>query len=149
MKMHWFPIALFGALVYGTFSTLFTLVPKEIKEDKNAQIGYALLIVLFSLPVNMLMLAYIHRKSPISTKNVFKYTNWWLFSLLIFINLIYNPLHSLIINSGGSVAQETTYALSILPVLFGSWYFLNERLSFYQWMGVALAASGAFLMDYK
>ena len=149
MKINWFPLAVFGALIYGTFSALFLLVPEKIKQDEQAQIGYALMIVLFSLPVNLIILSLINAKSPVSLKNVWKHTNWILFSLIIIINIIYNPLHSLIVNTGGSLGQETTYTLAIIPVLLGSWYFLNERLTNIQWVGIAFAAAGTFLMDFK
>jgi drug/metabolite transporter (DMT)-like permease len=149
MKSYWLWLALLGALLYGTFSLLFGIVAPEIKADTAAQFGYGLLIAIVAFPINTSLFLFWRHKNKKSNKTLFKHINWTLFILLVLFGAATNPLHSIVFNTGGSLGQQTMYSLAILPVLFGGWFILKERLTIMQWIGIILAGSGTFLMNSK
>lgn len=149
MKSYWFPIAVLGALIYGTFSLLLGVVSPEIKKDSNAQLGFGLMIAIIAIPVNLTMFFIWKYKYPKSYETLFKYINWPVFFLLVIIAITTNPVHTLVFNAGGSLGQQTMYSLAIVPVILGSWLILKEHLNTKQWLGIVIAGLGTFFMTSK
>ena len=75
--------------------------------------------------------------------------DWKIILLTIAVGFLIGPVHTLVINAGGSIGQQTMYTLAIIPVLLGSWFFFKESLSLKQWVGLVFAGIGAFLMTSK
>ena len=149
LDKNWLLISIFGALIYGVFSLLFGILPDEIKKDEMAQLGYGMLIVMFSLPIHLCFLGTINRVSPKSIETLYKYFSWKILAFLCITNVIYNPLHSLIFNAGGTLGHQITYTAAIIPVLLGGYFFLNEKLGIRHWVGILLAGLGTFFMTMK
>ena len=61
-----------------------------------------------------------------------------------------NPVHSIVINAGGSLGQQTMYSLAIaIPVLIAGYFISSESLKSIQWLGILLAVIGTVLMNSK
>lgn len=149
MKSYWLPLAILGAVIYGTFSLLLGVVSPEIKKDTKAQFGFGLLIAIIAIPLNTTMFFIWKNKYPKSYATLFKYINWPMFLLLVIIAISTNPVHTLVFNAGGSLGQQTMYSLAIVPVILGSALFLKEHLNIKQWIGIVLAGLGTFFMTSK
>jgi drug/metabolite transporter (DMT)-like permease len=147
MKNYWFPLSLFGAFIYGSFSLLLELVSPKIKKDADAQFGYGLILAVIQIPLIIVSYSIWHIYNPKSRKTLINNLDWKIIAATIVVGFLIGPVHTLVINAGGSVGQQTMYSLAIIPVLLGGWFFLNERLTRQQWAGIVLAAFGAYLMS--
>jgi drug/metabolite transporter (DMT)-like permease len=147
MKNYWVPLSIIGAIIYGSFSLLLELVDPAIKKDTNAQFGYGLFLGIVQIPIIIISYALWYYLYPESRKVLLKNINWKIIALTIIVGILIGPIHTLVINAGGSVGQQTMYSLAIVPVIFGGWYLLKEELTTKQWIGIAFAALGAYLMS--
>lgn len=148
--VHWVPIALFGALIYGSFSLMLAMVDKSIKNDKLAQVGYGLVLSMCSgIVASLIFFLYYRPHYKKHADIVMKNINWKVVAMTLLFSVMIQPTHTLVMNEGGSVGQQTMYALAIVPVLLGTWFYFGEKLTLYQWIGLVLAGSGSFLMGYK
>jgi drug/metabolite transporter (DMT)-like permease len=147
MKNYWVPLSIIGAIIYGSFSLLLELVDPAIKKDTNAQFGYGLFLGFVQIPIIIISYALWYYLYPESRKVLLKNINWKIIALTIIVGILIGPIHTLVINAGGSVGQQTMYSLAIVPVIFGGWYLLKEELTTKQWIGIAFAALGAYLMS--
>ena len=84
---------------------------------------------------------------PDTEKVLLKNINWRLIGATIIAGFLIGPVHTLVINAGGSVGQQTMYSLAILPVIIGGRIFLKEKLNRKQWAGIVFAALAAYLMS--
>lgn len=147
MKNYWFPLSLIGAAIYGSFSLLLELVDPKIKADENAQFGYGLILAVIQIPIIIISYGVWHLYNPKARKVLINNLNWKIIAMTILFGFSIGPVHTLVINAGGSVGQQTMYSLAIIPVLVGGWFFLKESLSRKQWIGIIFAAVGAYLMS--
>lgn len=147
MNNYWFPLALFGALIYGSFSLLLELISPKIKKDTDAQFGYGLILAVIQIPLIIISYSIWHFYNPKSRKTLINNLDWKIIAATIIVGFLIGPVHTLVINAGGSVGQQTMYSLAIIPVLIGGWFFLNEQLTRQQWAGIVFAALGAYLMS--
>lgn len=147
MKNYWFPLSLFGAFIYGSFSLLLELVAPKIKADENAQFGYGLILAVIQIPLIIISYSVWHMYNPKSRKVLINNLDWKIIVATIVFGFLIGPVHTLVINAGGSVGQQTMYSLAIIPVLLGGWFFLKENLTRKQWIGIVFAALGAYLMS--
>ena len=149
MKFNWVPLSLFGALIYGSFSLLLGLISPKIKQDEDAQFGYGIFLTFLQVPISIIFYLIWAKLNPKSNKVLIKNVDWKIILLTIAVGFLINPAHTMVINAGGSVGQQTMYSLAIIPVLLGSWFFFKETLSMKQWLGLVFAGIGAFLMASK
>ena len=147
MKNYWFPLSLFGAIIYGSFSLLLEMISPKIKADENAQFGYGLILAVIQIPIIIISYSIWHFYNPKSRKVLIKNLDWKIIAATIVIGFLIGPVHTLVINAGGSIGQQTMYSLAIIPVLIGGWFLLKETLTRKQWAGIAFAALGAYLMS--
>lgn len=148
--VHWVPVALFGALLYGSFSLMFAMVDNNIKNDKLAQIGYGLILSMGSgIVASLIYFLYYRLHYKKQADVLMKYINWKVVAITLLCSVMINPIHTLVMILGGSVGQQTMYSLAIVPLLLGMWFYFGETLTMYQWVGLVLAGSGSFLMGYK
>ena len=147
MKSYWFPLSLFGALIYGSFSLLLELVSPKIKSSESAQFGYGLILAVIQIPIVIIAYGLWHYYNPKDSKILIKNLDWKIIAATIVVGFLIGPVHTLVINAGGTVGQQTMYSLAIIPVLLGGWFFLKERLTKKQWVGIGCAALGAYLMS--
>tara|TARA_B100000035_G_C20990468_1_gene549903 strand:- start:140 stop:616 length:477 start_codon:yes stop_codon:yes gene_type:complete len=149
MKVNWVPLALLGAIIYGSFSFLLSAISPKIKQDEDAQFGYGIFIPFLQVPISILFYLIWAKLNPKSNKILIKNVDWKIILLTIAVGFLIGPVHTLVINAGGSIGQQTMYTLAIIPVLLGSWFFFKESLSLKQWIGLVFAGIGAFLMTSK
>lgn len=147
MKNYWLSLSIFGAFIYGSFSLLLELVNSKIKADDDAQFGYGLFLAVIQIPIIIIAYSLWHYYNPKSRKVLLKNINWRLIGATIIAGFLIGPVHTLVINAGGSVGQQTMYSLAILPVIIGGRLFLKEKLNRKQWAGIVFAALGAYLMS--
>ena len=147
MRNYWFSLSLFGAFIYGSFSLLLELVDSKIKADDDAQFGYGLFLAVIQIPIIIIAYSLWHYYNPKSRKVLLKNINWRLIGATIIAGFLIGPVHTLVINAGGSVGQQTMYSLAILPVIIGGRIFLKEKLNRKQWAGIVFAALAAYLMS--
>ena len=146
----WFPLALLGAFVYGSYSFLLSFMDPALKADKNAQLGYGVLLGLLNIPINVIVFYFWDKEyKETSSKVLWKNINWKILLVTVFIRVLTDPVHAVVINAGGAVAQQTMYSLAIVPVLIGSWVFFKQSLTKKQWVGLILACLGCWLMGDK
>ena len=148
--IDWVPIALFGALIYGSFSLMLAMVDKKIRSDKLAQVGYGLILSMCSGVVAALIFFLFYKKhykkhADVVLQNI----NWKIVIGTLIFSVLIQPTHTMVMNEGGSIGQQTMYSLAIIPVLLGTWFFFGEVLTIKQWIGLVFAGIGAFLMGYK
>ena len=149
-SLGWLPLAIIGALIYGSYSLMLMMVHNKIKKDKIAQIGYSFILSMcFGLIITPIYFFYfnIHHKEKANI--ILKYIDWKIVLALLMIGLLSGPLHLVVLNAGGSIGQQTMMSLSIIPVLVGSWLFFGQTLNIKQLIGLILAGIGAFLMGSK
>jgi drug/metabolite transporter (DMT)-like permease len=144
--MEWIPISLLGAGVYGVFSFMLSFIHEDIKNDESAQLGYGLIIAICAGILAAVMYTLWRTSNGKSAKLLESSLNYKVIAATLLFALMTNPIHAMAINKGGSVGQQVMYGLAIVPVLVLSWHFHGEQLSYKQWVGLALAGSGAFLM---
>tara|TARA_Y100000816_G_scaffold291665_1_gene283761 strand:+ start:8787 stop:9245 length:459 start_codon:yes stop_codon:yes gene_type:complete len=149
MDKSWIGLSLLGALAYGIFSLIFSLVHKKIKKDSSAQVTYASLVDTLTFPFSLVFFIIWSYYYPESYQTLFDHINWPLFFVFVLFSVSTNPVHSLVINAGGSLGQQTMYSLAILPVLLGGYFMSGERLTPTQWIGIFLASLGTFFMTSK
>jgi len=147
MKSYWFPLSLFGALIYGSFSLLLELISPIIKSNESAQLGYGLILAVIQTPMVLLSYGLWYYYNPKDSKILIKNIDWRIMAATVIFSVLIQPVHTLVINAGGSVGQQTMYSLAILPVIIGGWLLMKERLNIKQWTGIAFAAFGAYLMS--
>lgn len=147
MKNYWIGLSLFGAFIYGSFSLLLELVDPKIKADESAQFGYGIFLAVIQIPIIIISYLLWHYYNPKSRKVLLKNINWKLIAVTIIAGFLIGPVHTLVINAGGSIGQQTMYSLAIIPVLIGGRIFLKEKLNIKQWGGILFAALGAYLMS--
>ena len=147
MKSYWLPLSLVGALIYGSFSLLLEFVSPKIKSSESAQFGYGLILAVIQIPIIIIAYGLWHYYNPKDRKILIKNLDWKLIAATILFGFLIGPIHTLVINAGGTVGQQTMYSLAIIPVLLGGWFFLKERLTKKQWIGIGCAALGAYLMS--
>jgi drug/metabolite transporter (DMT)-like permease len=147
MKSYWLPLSLFGALIYGSFSLLLELISPKIKSSESAQFGYGLILAVIQIPIVIIAYSLWHYYNPKDSKILIKNLDWRIITATILVGFLIGPVHTLVINAGGSVGQQTMYSLAILPVLIGGWVLMKERLTKKQWVGIGCAALGAYLMS--
>ena len=147
MKNYWLSLSIFGAFIYGSFSLLLELVNSKIKADDDAQFGYGLFLAVIQIPIIIIAYSLWHYYNPKSRKVLLKNINWRLMGATIIAGFLIGPVHTLVINAGGSVGQQTMYSLAIIPVIIGGRLFLKEKLNSKQWTGIVFAALGAYLMS--
>ncbi len=149
MNLSWFPLSIFGAFIYGSFSFSLALVSEKIKNNESVQFGYGILLMIIQIPLVFIIFGIWAYKNKNDYKILVKNLNWKILALTLAFGILINPAHAMVINAGGSIGQQTMYSLAIIPVLIGSWFFFRERLNLQQWSGLILAGIGAFLMSYK
>lgn len=147
-KQNWLPVTAMAALLYGLYSFSFAFISPNLKANHNAQFGYGVLIALLSIPINVIGLYIWWKKNPSDAKVLMSNLSWKLLLFTILVRFTIDPIHTVVINSGGSIANQTMYTLAILPVLAGMYYFFHERLLKTQWFGLVLAALAMFFMGY-
>ncbi len=146
----WFPLSLIGALVYGGYSMLLSLMNPQLKADKNAQLGYGVLLALVNIPLNIIAFYFCDKEyKKTASKVLWNNLNWKVVGVTVLIRFLIDPVHAVVINAGGAVAQQTMYSLAIIPVLLGSWIVFKESLTLKQWIGLFMAGGGAWLMGVK
>ena len=149
-SVGWVPLALFGALVYGSYSLMLMMVHDKIRKDKIAQVGYSLIFsICFGIIITPIYFLYFNVHHKEKANIVLKYIDWKIVLALLVIGLSIGPVHVLVMNAGGSIGQQTMMSLSIVPTLIGSWLFFGQVLNIKQWIGLILAGVGAFLMGSK
>ena len=149
-SVGWLPLAIIGALIYGSYSLMLMMVHDKIKKDKIAQIGYSLVLSMcFGLIITPIYFFYFNVHHKEKANIILKYIDWKIVLALLMIGLLSGPLHLLVLNAGGSIGQQTMMSLSIIPVLVGSWLFFGQTLNIKQLIGLILAGIGAFLMSSK
>lgn len=145
----WIPLSLFGAFMYGTFSFMLSFVDDNIRKSISAQFGYGMILVILSGIIALFMYLGWKYREPKTAKMLEKNLNWSVIVVTLLFSIMITPAHTLVINKGGSVGQQTMYSLAIIPVLVGSWYFYEEHLNHKQWIGLIFAGIGAYLMSGK
>jgi drug/metabolite transporter (DMT)-like permease len=149
-EYSWVPLALLGALVYGGFSFLLSFIDPKIKANESAQVGYGLLLAVVQVPLNIIMFYLWSMKNKDSVSKVlWKNVNWKIALITVIAGFLITPVHTIVINAGGAVAQQTMYSLAIVPVIIGSWVFFKQGLTKRQWLGLILAGLGSWLMGDK
>ena len=149
LKSHWFELALIGALAYGSFSLIFSMVHKSIKRDMNAQIAYGSLVDVMTFPFVLVIFLLWSYRYPESYTILMDNMNCPLFMVFILFAVSTKPVHSIVINAGGSLGQQTMYSLAIVPVLIAGYFISSESLKSIQWLGILLAVIGTVLMNSK
>lgn len=147
MKSNWFPFSLLGAFIYGSYSLLLEMVSPELKAHQGAQFGYGLLLVVLQTPIILLLYKLWSMYNKEDNKILLKNLNWKIMLSTMLFNVLIGPVHILVINAGGSVGQQAMYSLAIIPVLIGGRIIFKESLNLKQWLGIGMAASGAYLMS--
>lgn len=147
MKSYWFPLSLFGALIYGSFSLLLELISPKIKSSGSVQVGYGLILAVIQIPIVLISYGLWQYYNPKDSKTLIKNIDWRIMAATVIFSILIQPVHTLVINAGGSVGQQTMYSLAIVPVIIGGWVLMKERLSLKQWVGIGCAALGAYLMS--
>ena len=51
MNLSWFPLSIFGAFIYGSFSFSLALVSEKIKNNESVQFGYGILLMIIQIPL--------------------------------------------------------------------------------------------------
>ena len=147
--INWLPLSIIGAFLYGMFSFLLSFIDPKIKENESAQFGYGMILGITSGILALIMYfiwRYNNNKTAIMLEQKI---NWKIVALTLLFSIMITPMHTLVINKGGSVGQQTMYALAIIPVLVGSKYIYQEKLSKQQILGLVLAGIGAYFMSGK
>ena len=146
----WFPLSVLGAIVYGSYSFLLSFMDPALKADKNAQLGYGVLLAIINIPINVIAF-YLWDKEykETSSKVLWKNINWKILLATVVVRFLIDPVHAVVINAGGAVAQQTMYSLAIIPVLVGGWVYFRQSLSIQQWVGLVMAGVGAGLMGIQ
>lgn len=148
-SLTWVPLSLLGALFYGTFSFMLSFVDSKIKKSESAQFGYGMILAIVSGMLAAVMYFVWRIKDKKTAIMLEQNIDWKIIALTLVVSIMITPMHALVINQGGSVGQQTMYALAIIPVLVGSRIFFGERLSYKQITGLILAGIGSFLMSSK
>ena len=148
-KLAWFPLSILGALFYGTFSFMLSFVDDKIKKSESAQFGYGMILAIASGLLASVMYLVWRIKERNTAIMLEQNISWKIVALTLIVSIMITPMHALVINQGGSVGQQTMYALAIIPVLIGSRIFFGERLSYKQIAGLIMAGIGSFLMGSK
>ena len=148
-KLAWFPLSILGALFYGTFSFMLSFVDDKIKKSESAQFGYGMILAIASGLLASVMYLVWRIKERNTAIMLEQNISWKIVALTLVVSIMITPMHALVINQGGSVGQQTMYALAIIPVLIGSRIFFGERLSYKQIVGLIFAGIGSFLMGSK
>ena len=149
MNISWIPLSILSDFIYGSFSFSLTLVSDKIKNNESVQFGYGILLMIIQIPIVFIIFAIWAYKNKNDYKILVKNLDWKILALTLAFGILINPAHAMVINAGGSIGQQTMYSLAILPVLFGGWFILKERLTIMQWIGIVLAGSGTILMNSK
>ena len=145
--LSWIPVSLLGALVYGGYSLLLSLVDPALKKNKNAEFGYGILLGIINIPLNVIGFYIWNKKNKLGAANVlWKNINWKILLITVLVRFFIDPVHTWVINAGGAVAQQTMYSLAIIPVIIGGIIFFKQYLTIRQWIGLVLAGIGSFLM---
>ena len=148
-NLTWFPLSLLGALFYGTFSFMLSFVDSKIKRSESAQFGYGMILAMASGLLAAIMYVIWRIKDKNTAIMLEQNISWKIVAATLVVSIMITPMHALVINQGGSVGQQTMYALAIIPVLIGSRIFFGERLNNKQIAGLVLAGIGSFLMGSK
>lgn len=146
MGITWLPQALLGAFIYGSYSFLLSYVSPEIKKDQGAQLGYGLTLGLARIPIAIILYVIWAHKQKTSKDTLHKFINWKIILLTLAFGCLIDPVHTLVVNAGGSVGHQTMYSLSILPVLIGSYLIFSKNLNVKNWIGIAASCLGMWLM---
>ena len=146
MNQYWVYYAIFGAFIYGTFSFLLSFIDKNLKNDLMAQLGLGFLVNVASIPFYIAGFYIWHILNPGKIPILLKNVKWIIIILVMFLDLMTSPFHSLVINTGGSLGQQTMYSLTIIPLLILNFIVFNERLNKIQWLGIVIAIIATSLM---
>ena len=145
----WILYAILGALVYGIFSFGLEYISPEIKKEPLAVVVYGILVSLTTGCFVFIFFIIWSLLYPTLYKTLIKEMNYKLILLTTIVAGLITPIHSLTINTGGSLGQQIMYTCAIIPILIGSYIYSNERLNKYQIFGIILAILGTFLMSHK
>ena len=149
IKQYWIIIALFGAIIYGSFSLLLTFLNDKLKKNHKLIFGYGLFVDLWRIIPYFFLLCTILFIKPEIYNIVKDNMDFKILLLVAFISAFITPIHALVVNKAGTVGQETMYTLAIIPVMIGGYFVLNERLSLYQLLGIILGGVGTIFMSMK
>lgn len=145
----WVPLSLLGAFLYGTFSFMLSFVDEKIKKSESAQFGYGMILAIASGILALVMYSVWRMRDKKTAKMLEANIDWRIVVVTLIFSIMITPMHALVINQGGSVGQQTMYALAIIPVLIGSRIVYGEQLSHSQIGGLVIAGIGAYLMSGK
>jgi drug/metabolite transporter (DMT)-like permease len=142
-------LSLLGALLYGTFSFLLSFIDEKIKKSESAQFGYGIILAMAS-GILALVMYLVWRMRENKTANMLESNiDWRIIALILLCSIMITPMHAMVINQGGSVGQQTMYAVAIIPLIIGSKIIYGEQLSHSQIGGFVFAGIGAYLMSGK
>lgn len=146
MDQYWVYYAILGAFIYGTFSFLLSYIDKNLKNDLMAQLGLGFVVNVASIPFYISAFYIWHLLNPGKIPILLKNIKWVVIFLVILLDLMTSPIHSLVINTGGSLGQQSMYSLTIIPLLILNYLIFNERLNRIQWLGILIAIIATSLM---
>ena len=146
MNNNWLIIALIGALSYGTFSFLLSFISNNIKNNRKLEFIYGNMVTLYSLFFSYIIFGIWFFFNKDKSKILFDNLNWFIVLITILFDMGTNPIHTAVINSGGSVGQQTMYSLTIIPVIVLGYLILNQRIKYLQIMGIILASLATLIM---
>ena len=146
MNNNWLIIALIGALSYGTFSFLLSFISNNIKNNRKLEFIYGNMVNLYSLFFSYIIFGIWFFFNQDKSKILFDNLNWFIVLITILFDMGTNPIHTAVINSGGSVGQQTMYSLTIIPVIVLGYLVLNQRIKYLQIMGIILASLATLIM---
>ena len=146
MNNNWLIIALIGALSYGTFSFLLSFISNNIKNNRKLEFIYGNMVNLYSLFFSYIIFGIWFFYNQDKSKILFDNLNWFIVLITILFDMGTNPIHTAVINSGGSVGQQTMYSLTIIPVIVLGYLVLNQRIKYLQIMGIILASLATLIM---
>jgi drug/metabolite transporter (DMT)-like permease len=147
MDITWIPLALLGAFIYGMYSLLLDCVAPEIKGNQEAQVGYGLTLGLARIPVALILYWLWARKQKTGKLVLHKYINWKIILLTLVFGCLIDPVHTLVVNAGGSVGHQTMFSLSIIPVIVGGYFLFHKHLTIKKWIGIVVSCAGMWLMS--
>ena len=146
MKFSWVPLAILGAFVYGSYSFLLGYVAPEIKQHQGAQMGYGLTLGIARIPISIILYAVWYFTSKQDRTYLHQYINWKTILLTLIFGILIDPVHTLVVNAGGSVGHQAMFSLSIIPVILGGLFFFHKHLGIRKWIGIVLSCASMWLM---
>ena len=120
----------------------------EIKGNQQAQVCCGLTLGLARIPVAFILYWLWARKQKKTGKLVLhKYINWKIILLTLVFGCLIDPVHTLVVNAGGSVGYQTMFSLSDIPVIVGGYFLFHKHLTIKKRIGIVVACAGMWLMS--